>query len=177
MLPNDDDRDCWQQLVKDVDKLTNERPVTFTKQVELKIVPKISPNEVYSGSTLTDIIIGNMDNLDANTARKFKRGEFRIEAELDLHGYTENQAFEAVCDFVKKAYLQQKRCISIITGKGLHKNDEDDVFASRGVLKDRVPQWLNLPDIRPLILSVFHPEHIKGGSGAIHILLRRHRKK
>lgn len=177
MLPNDEDQDCWQQLIKDVDKLTNERPVTFTKAVELKVVPKISPNEVYSGSTLKDIVIGSTDNIDANTAKKFKRGEFRIEAELDLHGYTENQAFDAVCDFVKTAYLQQKRCISIITGKGLHKNDEDDIFASRGVLKDRVPQWLNLPDIRPLILSVFHPEHIKGGSGAIHILLRRHRKK
>ena len=177
MLPNDEDENCWQQLIKDVDKLTCERPVPFTKNVKLKVVPKISPNVVYGGSKLKDIVIGSMDNIDASTAKKFKRGEFQIEAELDLHGYTENRAFEAVCDFIKTSYLQQKRCISIITGKGLHKNDEDDIFAGRGILKDRVPQWLNLPDIRPLILSVFHPEHIKGGSGAIHILLRRHRKK
>ncbi len=177
MLPDSEDQICWQQLIKDVSKLTNDRPLTFTRNIKLKVTPKISANEVYSGSRLPDIIIGNTDNVDANTAKKFKRGDFRIEAELDLHGYTENQAFDAVCEFIKKAYLQQKRCIAIITGKGLHKNDEEDIFASRGVLKDRVPQWLNLPDIRPLILSVFHPEHIKGGSGAIHILLRRHRKK
>ena len=174
---SDEDQNCWQQLVQDVDKLTSEKTVTFSKKVELKVVPKITPNQVYDGASLSDIVIGNMNDVDANTAKKFKRGEFRIEAELDLHGYTENKAFDAVCDFVKNAYLRQMRCISIITGKGLHKNDEDDIFASRGVLKDRVPQWLNLPDIRPLILSVFHPEHIKGGSGAIHILLRRHRKR
>lgn len=174
-MPTEEDQLYWKQFIKDVDKLNNDRPVTFVKKVELKIVPKITPNKVYCGTMLSDIKIGNMDNIDAKTAKKFKRGNFKIEAELDLHGYNENQAFDAVCNFIKSAYLQKKRCISIITGKGIHKNDEDDIFVSRGVLKDRVPQWLNLPDIRPLILSVFHPEHLKGGEGALHILLRRHR--
>lgn len=128
-------------------------------------------------AALADIVIGGTDNIDANTARRFKRGEFKTEAELDLHGYTENKAFDAVVSFVKRSYLKGRRCIAIITGKGLHQNDEDGTFAGRGVLKERVPQWLNQPDIRPLILAVHHPEHRQGGSGVIRILLRRQRER
>lgn len=175
MTNNADDERCWQELIRDIHPLTGDKPQTFSKKIELKVVPKISPDRVYQGAALVDIIIGNTDNIDANTARRFKRGEFKIEAELDLHGYTESRAFDAVASFIKNAYLRGKRCVAVITGKGLHQNDEDDIFASRGVLKDRVPQWLNLPDIRPLILAVHHPEHNQGGTGVIRILLRRQR--
>ncbi len=100
---------------------------------------------------------------------------FRIEAELDLHGCTEDKAFERVIEFVKNAYIDGKRCIAIITGKGLHADNEADVFRNRGVLKERVPQWLNLPEIRPLILAINHPQPKDGGCGVIKILLRRKR--
>ena len=177
MTDSDDDA-CWQELIKDVQKLPQNKNISTVSNVHrpLKVVPKISPDRVYRGAVLEDIKIGSTDNIDANTARKFKRGDFKTEAELDLHGYTETKAFEAVTSFIKLSYLKGRRCIEIITGKGLHQNDENDIFASRGVLKERVPQWLNLPDIRPLILAVSHPEHIQGGSGVIRILLRRRRQ-
>jgi len=166
----------WQNFVKDVRKLEKtDRETFFRTELPLKIIPKISADKVYRGSPLAELKNGNSDNIDARTAQRFKRGKFPVEAELDLHGYTEAKAFDAVTDFIKNAYLQQKRCIAIITGKGLHRNDEDDIFANRGILKNRVPQWLNLPEIRPLILAINHPEHIRGGSGVIEILLRRHR--
>ena len=101
----------------------------------------------------------------------------KISPDRVYRGYTENKAFDAVVSFVKRSYLKGRRCIAIITGKGLHQNDEDGTFAGRGVLKERVPQWLNQPDIRPLILAVHHPEHRQSGSGVIRILLRRQRER
>ena len=165
-MTSEDDERCWQELIKDVRRLPHDKPPLSGRKTELRVVPKISPDRVYRG-----------DNIDANTARRFKRGEFKTEAELDLHGYTENKAFDAVVSFVKRSYLKGRRCIAIITGKGLHQNDEDGTFAGRGVLKERVPQWLNQPDIRPLILAVHHPEHRQSGSGVIRLLLRRQRER
>ena len=52
---------------------------------------------------------------------------------------------------------------------------EDDVFAIRGVLKELVPQWLNNPQIRPLILTFDYSRIEDGGEGALTILLRRKR--
>ncbi len=175
-MSNADDS-AWQELIKDVQPLPKPKTTEKNTRITLRVTPKISPDRVYGGERLSDLIPGKTDNIDNNTARRFKKGEFKTEAELDLHGYTETKAFEAVCSFIKKSYLQQRRCIAIITGKGLHQNDEDDIFASRGVLKERVPQWLNLPDIRPPILAIFHPQHTEGGSGVIRILLRRQRRR
>ena len=92
-----------------------------------------------------------------------------------MHGYTEDRAYTAVDDFIKKAYLAQKRCVLIITGKGLAHDDNDDVLAFKGLLKEKVPQWLNTRELRPLILAFRHPDVKLGGSGALYILLRRKR--
>ena len=113
--------------------------------------------------------------MSGNTNIKYLTESGATEAELDLHGCTEDKAFDKVVNFVKTSYLRGKRCIHIITGKGLHAPDDFDFFAARGVLKDRVPQWLNLPEIRPLILIIDHPAPKDGGTGVIRILLRRKR--
>lgn len=173
MTENKDE--SWEELTKSIIPLKKEATETSRPKPILKITPKITANMVYSGDSLDSLKIGSTANIDNNTAKKFKNGELKVEAELDLHGCTEEKAFEKVMSFVKNAYLHQYRCIDIITGKGLHATEDCDFFNVRGVLKDRVPQWLNLPEIRPLILAINHPSHQNGGSGVIRILLRRQR--
>lgn len=172
--PEEEDASFWEEVTAGVKKITRPETVPTKKVVLKEVVPTIRMNEVYHGESLKKIIAGDLDNIDSNTAKRFKRGEFKIEAELDLHGYTEEKAFDTVHSFIKKAYLQNKRCVLIITGKGYHQ-DNDDIFAAKGILKDRVPQWLNNSELRPLILSFIHPEAKLGGSGALYILLRRQR--
>ncbi len=173
MVFNDDE--SWIAATKGVSPLKKTPRDNSRKTKELSVTPKISANTVYHGNRLDDLEFGKTDNIDANTAKKFKDGSFRIEEELDLHGCTENAAFEKVISFVKNAYIRGKRCVAIITGKGLHVENEDEIFQTRGVLKERVPQWLNLPEIRPLILAINHPQAKDGGSGVIKILIRRKR--
>lgn len=119
-----------------------------------------------------DLEFGGIDKI---TLKKFKQEEFKIEAVLDLHGRREDDAFERVEDFITRCYGEGKRCVVIVTGKGgMHQ--QDDVFAPRGVLKKQVPQWLNLPRIRAMILIFKTPSERLGGSGALYILLKRNRE-
>ena len=108
-----------------------------------------------------NILLASFDNKD--------------EAELDLHGQTEKNAYDKVYNFINSAYASGKRCVIIITGKGLNDHGDEDIFASRGVLKNSVPNWLSSAEIRPMIMAYKHPSESKGGSGALYILLRRKR--
>ena len=99
----------------------------------------------------------------------------KIEAELDLHGYTEDKAYDAVFKFIQKSYQHGKRCIIIITGKGYHAHSDDSIFSNRAILKNAVPNWLNSDSLKPFILTFTHPKPNLGGTGALYILLRKNK--
>ena len=84
-------------------------------------------------------------------------------------------AFDAVESFIAKSYNHGLRCIIIVTGKGLNHNEDEDIFAQKGILRKSVPQWLNLPHLRAAILIYKHPSAKLGGDGALYILLRRNK--
>ena len=173
--PTPEDKDFWAEVAEEVQRL-DQPPEPPLKSVVIKEVePTIRMNEVYHGNDLGELREGSLADIDGATARRFKRGDFAVEATLDLHGYTEERAYNAVSDFIKKAYLAQKRCVLIITGKGLAHDEERDILAFKGLLKEKVPQWLNGRELRPLILAFRHPDVKLGGSGALYILLRRKR--
>lgn len=175
---NPDDERLWAEITKDIRKMP-ERDMPPSKPVTLpEIHPTVNLAAAYRGETLSDIIIGNTDSMDGNMAKRFKRCEFPIEGTLDLHGFREEEARQAVFEFVQKSYLYGKRCIIIITGKGLpHNNPDGDIFNPKGKLKESVPAWLNSRELRPLILACNHPVARLGGSGALYILLRRQREE
>ena len=173
--PDDEDRLFWSEITQNIKK-TRQPETVPDKPVILKdIKPDTRFHEICGGQSFQELSAGIVDNIDANTARRFRRCEFPVEGTLDLHGYTEENAFNAVHSFITSSYLQNKRCVLIITGKGLSREETTDVFAARGILKERVPQWLNSRELRPLILSFVHPLSRLGGSGALYILLRRKR--
>lgn len=168
------DEALWQQTVADVS------PLPPSNQV-----PSVRKSARFKGDKCQtvplrifrhDVSLGTVSDIDRNTMRRFKREEFPTEGVLDLHGYNEDRAFEAVHRFMTQSYLAGKRCVIIVTGKGSQHQDED-IFAPKGVLKDRVPQWLESDELRQLILTYIHPSERLGGKGALYILLRRHRDR
>jgi DNA-nicking Smr family endonuclease len=64
--------------------------------------------------------------------------------------------------------------VLIITGKG-QKDGSMPWYETRGVIREALPSWLNLPEIRPFILSMSPATQADGGSGAMYVLLKRHR--
>ena len=51
--------------------------------------------------------------------RRLRRGQYRIEAEIDLHGFTVNDTAVQLGTFLREARARQLRCIRVIHGKGL----------------------------------------------------------
>lgn len=167
--------EAWQSIIKDVIRLPQPEETPQAPLIIDEIIPSVDYKNAYGGNKLDNISVGSTDNIDRSTAEKFKRGLFKIEKRLDLHGLTENDAYNNVIEFIKSSYIKNLRCILIVTGKGsLH--EDDDIFSPRGVLKDRVPVWLNSDELRPLILSFSYSLPKDGGEGALYILLRRKRK-
>ena len=172
--PDKEDTAFWEEFIGEITPAPESKTDLSAKPVVFKeIRPSVAPHTVYRGETLHELSHGCVDNIDKRTAQKFRRGEFHIDRRLDLHGLKENDAWEKVLDFIQRSYLENCRCVLIITGKGIHQENGIDIFAERGILKDRVPQWLNNPSLRPFILSFDYARPCDGGHGALYVLLRR----
>ena len=95
------------------------------------------------------------------------RGKEAIDGRLDLHGLTQSEAHSALLRFLRHAMAREARLVLVITGKGRG--------GEPGVLRRHVPQWLGLPEFRPLVVG-FEDAHIAhGGEGALYVRVRRAR--
>jgi DNA-nicking Smr family endonuclease len=111
---------------------------------------------------------GSRDDLDRRRAERLSRGKLPIEATLDLHGLRQAEAHRRLEAFLADSQAAGKRCVLVVTGKGLHKEEA-------GVLRAAVPRWLNEPPNRTRVLSFDYAQQRHGGTGALYILLRRRR--
>ena len=117
-------------------------------------------------SQLAPLVHGQAAGLDARNAQRLKRGKFATQARIDLHGMTQKQANAALIDFVLRAHSQGLRHLLVITGKGLNKENS-------GVLKQQIPNWLNMSPLREKILAFDYAQPRDGGMGALYLLLRK----
>jgi DNA-nicking Smr family endonuclease len=103
--------------------------------------------------------------LDSATWQRFRTGKLQAIRKLDLHGMTAQRAFHALVAFLRTAHADQVRCVEVITGRGSGETG--------GVIRREFPLWLNLPDIRPLILGATYPH--ASNQGSVRLILRRSR--
>jgi DNA-nicking Smr family endonuclease len=108
--------------------------------------------------------------------QRVARGREPIDARLDLHGMTQQEAHAVLLRFLHRAQASGVKTALVVTGKGLRKSsrgDGRDADQRPGVLKRQVPLWLALPEFRPLVVG-FDDAHVgHGGEGALYVRLRR----
>jgi DNA-nicking Smr family endonuclease len=108
--------------------------------------------------------------------QRVARGREPIDARLDLHGMTQQEAHAALLRFLHRAQASGAKTALVVTGKGLRKSsrgDGRDADNRPGVLKRQVPMWLALPEFRLLVVG-FDDAHVgHGGEGALYVRLRR----
>lgn len=117
------------------------------------------PEELESGDTLVYRAAGVQDGV----LRRLRRGHYRIEGELDLHGLNRNKAQLAVAQFLAHCRDRALRCVRIIHGKGLGSPN------SGPVIKSLVSSWLRR---RQEVLAFCSAKPADGGTGAVYVLLR-----
>lgn len=102
--------------------------------------------------------------LQRSVLRKLRRGQYAMEAELDLHGCTVPQAREKLLQFIRDVRGLNKRCVRVIHGKGKRSDGK------LPVLKGKVNGWLRQRDE---VLAFCSATHRDGGAGALYVLFRR----
>ncbi len=95
---------------------------------------------------------------------------------IDLHGYTLDSANKTIDEFIRKSFEENIEKITVITGKGLHSENEKDPYVSKqlGILKYSLPDYINNQnDLLNMIKEIKDAELNEGGGGAFHIFLKK----
>ena len=95
---------------------------------------------------------------------------------LDLHGKTLDEANSIIENFIKKSYEDKVQKLIIVTGKGLHSDNEKDPYVSKdlGILKYSIPEFVrNNEDLMKIISNISEASVKDGGTGAFYIFLKK----
>ncbi len=180
-IPEISDADLLAFALKDVDPLPGRKIEKDIQNAPPKINPAVtrSPNAnlrnvpAQKKSDQPALSHGDTPGLDKRSAQRMKRGQMQIEARLDLHGHHQDEAHRALNGFISGAANAGKRCVLVITGKGLKMDGSNE--RQIGILREMVPRWLNEEPNRSRILSFNHATPADGGTGALYVLLKKKR--
>ena len=109
------------------------------------------------------------DNIQNNKKVKKKKS-------LDLHGYSLDNANKVLEDFIKKSYEEKIFKLIIVTGKGLHSDNEKNPYVSKdlSILKYSIPEFVkNNSELMKIISDIKEASIEDGGSGAFYIYLKK----
>ncbi|MEQ8195516.1 MAG: Smr/MutS family protein [Rhodospirillales bacterium] len=146
----------------DISEPAEKPPARARKPVEI-------PGESKPAAVLPALEAGALAGMDKRTAQRLRRGHLRPEAVLDLHRLTQAEAHDALIRFVGDAVGANRRTVLVITGKGLKPTGEV------GVLRTRVPQWLNMAPLRHQVVAFCEAAPKDGGAGALYLRLKKFR--
>ena len=99
---------------------------------------------------------------------------------IDLHGFTLDEANKTIENFINKAFSENINKLIIVTGKGLHSENEKDPYVSKdlSILKYSVPEFIsNNKILMEMIYDIQDAKIEDGGSGAFYIYLKKNKKK
>jgi DNA-nicking Smr family endonuclease len=169
---SDDEEELWTNVARSITPLrpVKAKPKTERSSAEPASVkaPRATPRIVAA----TPAKAPPLSALDRRFKQRLARGRNAIEARIDLHGLTQNEAHAELLRFLRRAQADGKKIALVVTGKGTRSGEAAN---ERGVLRRQVPLWLALPEFRALIVG-FDEAHVShGGQGALYVSLRRAR--
>jgi len=155
------------RAIKD-DKITRakaEKPKPYPKNKPVEIENRLVEHHDYDLDTVSieDRLSYIAPGLQKNVHAKMRKGQFGLDAEIDLHGLTSAEAKRQLLVFLHRAVTDGYRSVLIIHGKGYRSQD------NLPVLKNNLNLWLRQHQDVVAFCSA-KPRH--GGAGAVLVLLR-----
>jgi DNA-nicking Smr family endonuclease len=176
----DSEEDIFQMAMADVEPIAREPSTLDGGGVCLTRMPEEDhQDEAYA--RLKDLVDGGEGFIISDTAeymegvgygvnpdlaRRLHRGDFSIQAHLDLHGLVAADAKKAFEAFLKESLLSRKTAVLVVHGRGLSS-------PAGPVLKRKVKEWLTTGPWRKWVTAFTSARACDGGTGATYILLRR----
>ncbi|MCF6215220.1 MAG: Smr/MutS family protein [Emcibacter sp.] len=172
------EKKLWQKVTENISRLNNNQAMTplvrksyylnnmpenvsFSRQRPLA-APAARLNE--QGFSLKDI--------DHNWQKRLRRGKVKPEGKIDLHGMSQDRAFDALTRYIEEAHRRGKRSILVVTGKGRQKTGAK----GSGILRANVPRWLSQGALAQYIVSYYSANIEHGADGALYVVLKRGRE-
>ena len=113
-----------------------------------------------------------------NKDLKYKKNKNLKVRSIDLHGYTLDEANKTIENFINKAFSENINKLIIVTGKGLHSENEKDPYVSKdlGILKYSVPEFINNnASLMKMINEITDAKIEDGGGGAFYVFLKKNK--
>jgi DNA-nicking Smr family endonuclease len=163
----DKDKEDWENFLNNKKKIFNKNSV---KQKDINNPDKNKQD--WENFLNTKEKITNKDFVHKKNIRyeKIKK--------IDLHGYTIEEANEAVEQFIQKCFNENVTKIIVITGKGLRSKNVENPYLSKdlSILKYSVPEFIeNNQSLSKVIIETTDAKIEDGGGGAFYIYLKRNR--
>ena len=130
-----------------------------------KLIDLVKYGKGFNVADTPEYIEGTGYNVNPSVARRLHRGDYSIEAHMDLHGYIVEDAKEIFEKFLKWAVYSGKKGVLIVHGRGL-------CSPSEPVLKKKVEEWLTRGPWRKWVVAYSSARICDGGAGATYVLLR-----
>ena len=111
-----------------------------------------------------------------NKDEKFFNKKTSPTKSFDLHGYSLDEANIKISEFIKDSYEKGSKKLIIVTGKGIHSQNEKDPYISKnlGILKYSVPEYIkNSNELMSLISEIKQANKEDGGGGAFYLYLKK----
>lgn len=188
----EEEQSLWNKVIKQVETIEAMPPLIITPNAKpakspkpeqprdikpFKIGAKAKPKtSVQSAPSFVDRPNQTSPNMDRRNFQRLLKGQLDIDATLDLHGLTADQARMQLQIFVQNANRMGNRLLLVITGKGNKKTVDEFNRPRSGVLKAGVPEWLKTGPLSDLVLQVTQAHGKHGGGGAYYVYLRRKRR-
>ncbi|MDO8701862.1 MAG: Smr/MutS family protein [Undibacterium sp.] len=142
------------------------QPLPFQHIADERAALRESLSDEFNADSLLetdDNLSYTRQGIGIDVAKKLRKGDWVIQAQLDLHGMRRDQARDSLGEFLRKCNRTGARCVRIIHGKGLGSINKEPV------LKNKVRSWLIQKDE---VLAFSQATAADGGSGALIVLLK-----
>ena len=124
-----------------------------------------------------DTFLSSSEKLPNKDDKFKKKSPLKIKS-IDLHGYTLDQANKFIERFIIKSYEENINKLIVVTGKGLHSQNEKDPYVSKelSILKYSVPEFISKnKDLMNIINEITDAKIEDGGEGAFYIFLKKNK--
>ena len=171
---SDKDKEDWENFLKNKQKTPN-KDIIRKKDLSDKNIIEI-PNkdkQDWENFLKNKEKIPNKDFINKKNIRDEKIKK------IDLHGYTIEEANNAVEQFIQKCFDESVTKIIVITGKGLRSKNIENPYLSKdlSILKYSVPEFIkNNKNITQMIIEITDAKIEDGGSGAFYVYVKNKNK-
>jgi DNA-nicking Smr family endonuclease len=154
-----------------VEPRVNHEIVSEDAEIIAQLSDLVSGQGPFDITETEEYVEGMRVGMDPRLLARLRRGEFAMQAHIDMHGMIQPAAHEALSRFITESVRKGNRAVLVVHGRGRGSP------GGRPVLKQATAKWLSHGIIGGHVLAFATARPADGGAGAMYVLLRRERRR